>query len=52
MSIAQGGNGFSFLAELVYNYLHKRQSTGISANITDIPDPTLQFVVQNIPQAD
>ena len=51
MSIAQGGNGFSFLAELVYNYLRKRQSTGISANITDIPDPTLQFVVQNIPQA-
>ena len=48
MSVAQGGNGFPFLAEPVYDYLCTGRSTGISISVTDIPDPTLQFVAQKV----
>jgi len=48
MSIVQGGNGFPFLAEPVYDYLCTGRCTGISVGITTIPDPTLQFVVTKV----
>ena len=48
MSVAQGGSGFPFLAEPVFDYLCTGRCTGISINIPNIPDPTLQFVVHKV----
>lgn len=48
MSIIQGGNGFPFLNECVYNYLCGGESTGISVTTESVPDSTLGFALENV----
>ena len=48
MSIAQGGPGFPFLAEPVYHYIASGKCDGSLIDVSDIPDPTLQFVVEKV----
>ena len=48
MSICQGGNGFPFFAEQVYQYIVSGKCTGINVDTADIPDYTLKFVLQKV----
>ena len=48
MSICQGGNGFPFFAEQVYRYFVSGKCTGVEIDTFDVPDYTLQFVLQKV----
>ena len=48
MSILQGGNGFPFLADAVYDYFCTGVYTGINVTNEEIPDSTLQFVIEKV----
>ena len=48
MSVCQGGSGLPFLAEPVYNYLCTGELREIEITTEDIPDPSLQFVIQKV----
>ena len=48
MSICQGGNGFPFFAEQIYQYFVSGKCTGVDIDTLDIPDYTLQFVLEKV----
>lgn len=48
MSVVQGGHGFPFLAPPVYEYLVSGKCTGITVESGDVPDHTLQFVLNKV----
>ena len=48
MSILQGGGGFPFLAEAVYEYLSTQKCLGVSIAAEDMPNATLRFVIQKV----
>ena len=48
MSITQGGSGFPFLAEPVYQYICTGECTNVNIATIDIPDPMLRFVVRKV----
>lgn len=48
MSITQGGSGFPFLAAPVYKYLCTGEYMNINLTNSEIPDPTLRFVLDKV----
>lgn len=44
----QGGSGIPFLASSVLDYFSCGKCTGINVNMDDIPDPSLQIVLQKV----
>ena len=48
MSVVQGGNGFPFLADCVYEYLVSGVSTGIRIPMDKVPDPSLRFALEKV----
>lgn len=48
MSIAQGGNGFPFLAPPVYDYISSGKYNIDECKFDDIPDPVLKFSVKKV----
>lgn len=48
MLIAQGGSGFPFLAEPVYHYMATGKCDGSLIDVSELPDPTLQFVIEKV----
>lgn len=48
MSILQGGNGLPFFSECVYRYFAYGVYTKIDVSIEEIPDSTLEWVVQKV----
>ena len=48
MSILQGGGGFPFLSDAVYDYLSNGDVFGISVRTEDVSDATLHFVVEKV----
>lgn len=48
MSIMQGGCGFPFLAEPVFDYISTGKYTGIQVDVADVPDVPLKFVLEKV----
>lgn len=48
MSILQGGPGLPIFAKPVYDYISAGQFMGVTVPLAEIPDPTLQFVLQRV----
>ena len=48
MSVLQGGNGFPFLADPVYDFLATGKTTNIVVRQDQLPDPSLQVVVGKV----
>lgn len=48
ISITQGGSGFPFLDEVVYNYLCTGKTTDIYLSNENIPDPMLCYVCEKV----
>ena len=48
MSVMQGGCGLPFLARPIFDYLVRGQYKGISVPVSQIPDPTLRFIIEKV----
>ena len=48
MSVVQGGCGFPFMAQPLYNYIVHGSIKGINVSVSDIPDGTLRFIVAKV----
>lgn len=48
LSICNGGNGLPVLAEPVYNYFAHGKCTDIALPNSNVPDGTLQFVLERV----
>ena len=48
MSILQGGSGFPFFSNAVYNYISCGKYTNIEVDLKDIPDETLKMAIGKV----
>ena len=48
MSLSQGGSGFPYLSEAVYQYIATGVYTNIAARTDDIPGAILKFAVKKV----
>ena len=50
MSIAQGGNGFPFLAKAVYDYIVTGKHTNVGIPVESVPEGLLKFAALKVCQ--
>ena len=48
MSVVQGGCGFPFLAQPVFDYLVQGHYKGMNVPASDIPDVSLRFIMGKV----
>lgn len=48
MSVAEGGNGFPFLAPQVFQYIVKEDFSNFKVDVCDLPDGSLKFAVEEV----
>ncbi len=48
MSVTQGGNGFPFLSNHVYDYMSSGVLSDIKIDSNDIPDAMLKFCIKKV----